>query len=151
MVNGVAQHVHQRVNQLVKDVAIDPRISAQNLKVSLLVRQSTGLANAALQSRHDGPSGYHASIQHRALGISVEVFLVNQHGVIVKKFPDEVLNGLGGLSGQVIGELAAADGLSREVMESILKFRAQSIAYAKVSEQAFYNARGLPFTWVELQ
>ena len=75
--------------------------------------------------------------------------LVNQHGVVLKKFPDEVLNGLGGLAGQVIGDLAAADPLSGEVMDSIKKFRSSSIAYAKVSEQAFYNARGLPFKWVE--
>ena len=39
--------------------------------------------------------------------------------------------------------------LSKEVMDSIVAFRRQSIAYAKVSEQAFYNARGLPFKWIE--
>ena len=76
--------------------------------------------------------------------------LVNEHGVIVKKFPDTVLNGLGTLSGQVIGDLASANALSGEVMESIVKFRKGSIAFAKVSEQAFYNARGLPFAWVKL-
>jgi len=76
--------------------------------------------------------------------------LVNDHNVVLKKFPDEVLNNLGGLSGKVVGDLAAADPLSREVMESIAKFRSQSIAYAKISEQAFYNARGLPFKWVSL-
>lgn len=76
--------------------------------------------------------------------------LTEKHGVTLKKFPDEVLNGLGELSGQVIGDLAAGDALSREVMESIAKFRKQSITYAKVSEQAFYNARGLPFKWVDL-
>ena len=76
--------------------------------------------------------------------------LINDHKVVLKKFPDEVLNGLGALSGKVAGDLAAADTLSREVMESISNFRKQSIAYAKISEQAFYNARGLPFKWVEL-
>jgi TRAP-type mannitol/chloroaromatic compound transport system substrate-binding protein len=75
--------------------------------------------------------------------------LVSEHGVILKKFPDEVLNALGALSGKVIGDLATADPLSREVMDSITSFRKQAIAYAKVSEQAFYNARGLPFKWVE--
>ncbi|HSR72392.1 MAG TPA: TRAP transporter substrate-binding protein [Kiloniellales bacterium] len=76
--------------------------------------------------------------------------LVNEHGVTVKKFPDEVLNGLGALSGTVMTDLAAGDALSREVMQSIIKFRKQSIAFAKVSEQAFYNARSLPFEWVKL-
>jgi hypothetical protein len=40
--------------------------------------------------------------------------------------------------------------MSREVMVSILAFRRQSIAYARVSEQAFYNARSLPFGYVQL-
>jgi len=35
-------------------------------------------------------------------------------------------------------------------MDSILKFRKQSISFAKISEQAFYNARTLPFRYVQL-
>ena len=76
--------------------------------------------------------------------------LVTKHNVILKKFPDEVLNGLGGLSGKVVSDLAAADPLSREVLASISNFRTQAIPYAKVSEQAYYNARSLPFKWVDL-
>ncbi len=76
--------------------------------------------------------------------------LVNKHNVILKKFPDDVLTGLGKLSGEVIGDLASKDPLSREVMESIVKFRTQAISYAKVSEEAFYTARRLPFDWVHL-
>src|SRR3546814_718747 len=75
--------------------------------------------------------------------------LVSEHGVILKKFPDDVMSALGTLSGEVMGDMAAADALSREAMDSIVTFRKQSIAYAKVSEQAFYNARGLPFKWIE--
>ena len=76
--------------------------------------------------------------------------LVTEHGVEVKQFPDEVLNGLGKLSGEVIGDLASQDAMSREVMESIISFRKQSISYASFSERAFYNARSLPFQWVSL-
>jgi len=76
--------------------------------------------------------------------------LVDEHGVTLKKFPDEVLNALGKLSGEVLGDLASGDPMSREVMASILAFRTQSIAYARVSEQAFYNARTLPFRYVQL-
>jgi TRAP-type mannitol/chloroaromatic compound transport system substrate-binding protein len=75
--------------------------------------------------------------------------LVNEHGVILKKFPDDVLNAFGTLSGRVMGDMAAADPLSREVMDSVVAFRRQAIAYAKVADQAFYNARGLPFKWIE--
>lgn len=76
--------------------------------------------------------------------------LVNEHGVTLKKFPDSVLAGLGKLAGTVIGDLAAADPLSTEVLKSIVAFRSQAISYAKVSEEAFYTARRLPFDWVKL-
>jgi TRAP-type mannitol/chloroaromatic compound transport system substrate-binding protein len=74
--------------------------------------------------------------------------LRKEHGVALKKFPDPVLNGLGALSGQVLSDLAAQDLLSQEVLNSILKFRAWAIPHAAFSEQAFYNARSLPFKYV---
>src|SRR3546814_12275469 len=51
--------------------------------------------------------------------------LVSEHGVILKKFPDDVMSALGTLSGEVMGDMAAADALSREVMDSIVTFRKQ--------------------------
>ncbi|MGF1561875.1 MAG: TRAP transporter substrate-binding protein [Geminicoccaceae bacterium] len=75
--------------------------------------------------------------------------LVNEHGVQVKRFPDEVLAGLGGLAGQVMNDLASADPLSREVMDSILKFRKTSVAYAAFSEEPFMYARTLDFEFAE--
>lgn len=74
--------------------------------------------------------------------------LRDEHGVILKKFPDSVLDGLGALSGDVLRDLSEQNTLSQEVMNSILDFRAQSISYGKFSEQAFYNARSLPFKYV---
>ncbi len=73
--------------------------------------------------------------------------LVKQHGVKVKKFPDRLLNALGQLAGQVMDDLASADPLSRRVVDSILRFRRRAIPLAKVSDQAFYNARALPFRY----
>ncbi|MGB0682888.1 MAG: TRAP transporter substrate-binding protein [Magnetovibrionaceae bacterium] len=75
--------------------------------------------------------------------------LTGKHGVVLKKFPDEVLNGLGALSGQVMNDLASADPLSRKVMDSLLNFRANAIGWAKVSEQAYTTARLLPFTYAQ--
>jgi TRAP-type mannitol/chloroaromatic compound transport system substrate-binding protein len=69
--------------------------------------------------------------------------------VTLKKFPDEVLNGLGSLAGVIVGDLADKDPLSRKVMDSIVSFRKDAITFAKASEQAFYNARQLPFDWVK--
>ena len=75
--------------------------------------------------------------------------LINEHGVVLKKFPDEVLDGLGGLAGQVLTELADQDPLSREVLDSILDFRRKLIAWTKVSEQSYMTARLLPFKYAE--
>ncbi len=74
--------------------------------------------------------------------------LRSEHGVILKRLPDPVLNGLGGLSGQVLRDLGAQDPFSQEVMNSILAFRARAIPHASFAEQAFYNARALPFSYV---
>ncbi len=46
--------------------------------------------------------------------------------------------------------MAAQDKLSSDDLSSIVTFRKGSIAFAKVSEQAFYTARVLPFDWVSL-
>jgi len=73
--------------------------------------------------------------------------LINQHGVELKRFPDEVLNGLGELAGEVMNDLASQDPLSREVMDSILKFRREAIQLAKTTELAFAEARALPFEY----
>ncbi len=73
--------------------------------------------------------------------------LINKHGVVLKKFPDSLLNRLGELSGQVINDLASKDPLSREVLDSILKFRKDAIAWSKLSEQTYLAARSLPFKY----
>lgn len=71
--------------------------------------------------------------------------LVNEHGVELRPFNDEILSGLGQLAGEVMNDEASVDPLSREVMDSILKFRTMAGAWAGVSEQPFMSARLLPF------
>ena len=75
--------------------------------------------------------------------------LINQHKVQLRKFPDEVLDGLGKLAGEVMSDLASKDALSREVMDDYLKFRRGAMAWSRLSEQAFLTARGLPFKFAE--
>ena len=71
--------------------------------------------------------------------------LVNEHGVELRPFSDDILQGLGGLAGEVMNDLASNDPLSREVMDSILAFRGTAQAWSAVSEEAFSHARGLDF------
>ncbi len=75
--------------------------------------------------------------------------LINTHGVILKKFPDSLLNHLGALAGQVMNDLASDDPLSRKVMDHILTFRKDTIAWSKISEQAYLTSRALGFKFAE--
>ena len=75
--------------------------------------------------------------------------LINKHKVVTKKFPDSLLNHLGGLAGQVMNDIASKDPLSREVFDDILKFRKTAISWSSRSEEAFMTARKLPFTYAK--
>ena len=69
--------------------------------------------------------------------------LVNEHGVELRQFPDEVLAELKKLSDDVVSEEAAKDPMSQKVFESFVKFRDQATKWHAVSEQAYLNARTL--------
>ncbi|MDG4719631.1 MULTISPECIES: TRAP transporter substrate-binding protein [Thalassospira] len=73
--------------------------------------------------------------------------LRNKHNVDVRPFSDDILTGLGKLSGEVLRDLVASNPLSKEVFESLVAFRTQSIAWSKFSESAFAQARVLPFKY----
>ena len=69
--------------------------------------------------------------------------LVNDHGVELRRFPDEVLRRLRELSQQVIGEDAGRDPLYARVYESVKSYQARSSAYLKVAEEAYLEARSM--------
>ncbi|HHJ13754.1 MAG TPA: TRAP transporter substrate-binding protein [Gammaproteobacteria bacterium] len=68
--------------------------------------------------------------------------LVQEHQVQLRKLPDDVLARLRELSQEVVAEIADKDALSRRVYESYLAFREQVMAWSRISEQAFLQARG---------
>lgn len=69
--------------------------------------------------------------------------LVNEHGVDLRRFPDDVLKELHAISNQVVAEIAEKDAASRKVYDSFSKFRDQVVAWHDVSERAYLNARVL--------
>ena len=69
--------------------------------------------------------------------------LVNEHGVQLRKFPDEVLKRLRELSNEIIAEGAASDPLYARVFESASAFQKRSSAYLSVAEDAYLHARML--------
>ena len=67
--------------------------------------------------------------------------LIKEHGVELRRFPDDVLRKLRELSYQVIEEGAASDPFYARVYESIKGYQERSAAYLKVAEQAYLEAR----------
>lgn len=67
--------------------------------------------------------------------------LVSEHGVIVRRLPDDVLEKLKQLSEEVVAEIAEKDEFSRRVYKSFLDFKKQVMAWQDISERAFLNTR----------
>lgn len=73
--------------------------------------------------------------------------LINEHGVKLRRYSDELLMELGRISGEVVAEIGNTDATTKKVYESFLEFRKNSITWSKISEQGFLNARLLPFKY----
>ena len=65
--------------------------------------------------------------------------LINEHNVVLKKFPDPVLAKFKEYSAEVISEVTAKDPMSMKVYESFAKFKKNVGAWAKISEIPYYN------------
>ena len=70
--------------------------------------------------------------------------LINQHGVQVKRFSEQILRGLRALSEEVLADLTSQDALSREVYASLMTFRKDAIRWSRLSEQTYLAARDRP-------
>lgn len=80
-------------------------------------------------------------------GQALEV-LVGQHKVQLKRFSTDVLKAWGQASGEVIAELRdTGDPMTKRVVESFLKTRREQMAWSRIGEQAFMNARLLDFKY----
>jgi TRAP-type mannitol/chloroaromatic compound transport system substrate-binding protein len=75
--------------------------------------------------------------------------LVAKHGVLVRALPEQALIGCGRASNEVLNEMYASDTspnrIVRRIIESFLAFRREVTPWTRVGEQAFLNARRLPF------
>ncbi|MEE8394235.1 MAG: TRAP transporter substrate-binding protein [Rhodospirillales bacterium] len=79
-------------------------------------------------------------------GAALDV-LINKHKVKLRKFSNPVLQAIGKVSGEVVSEVAAADPATRKVYDSFMDFRKKSISWSKISDQAYWKARLLPFKY----
>ncbi|MDO3381444.1 TRAP transporter substrate-binding protein [Gilvimarinus algae] len=67
--------------------------------------------------------------------------LVEQHGVQLRRLPDEVLNELRTMTEQVFIEQAEQNAMFARVWESYKAFKAKAGQWHKVSEEAYYQVR----------
>ena len=69
--------------------------------------------------------------------------LVNEHGVQLRQFPDDVLRRLRELSEEVVAEVGARDEISQRIYASYTAFLAQVRRYHDITENAYYRSRDL--------
>ncbi len=86
-----------------------------------------------------------AEFNARNLG-SLDV-LLNKHGVQLHKYPDEMLVKIGETAGQVVADIGNSSPLAKRVYDSFVSYRKQAIAWARIGEQGYMNARVLPFKY----
>jgi TRAP-type mannitol/chloroaromatic compound transport system substrate-binding protein len=67
--------------------------------------------------------------------------LVNEHGVELRKFPDDVIVKLRALSNEVVAEIAEKDAFSQKTFASYQKFLKQAKQWSAISELTYLQAR----------
>lgn len=67
--------------------------------------------------------------------------LVNDHGVQLRRFPDDVLSELRQLSDQVVQELAGKDEFAKAVFDSYSNYRAKATNWSQYSDHAYLDIR----------
>jgi TRAP-type mannitol/chloroaromatic compound transport system substrate-binding protein len=67
--------------------------------------------------------------------------LIDDHGVELRRLPDDVLARFKELSAEVVAEVAGDDELARRIHDSYMQFLGDVMNYHRISEQAYLNAR----------
>ena len=67
--------------------------------------------------------------------------LSEEHGIEVRRLPDDVLQRFAALSAEVLAEEATGDELAGRILDSYMSFLAEVREYHAISEQAYVNAR----------
>jgi len=67
--------------------------------------------------------------------------LVNQHGVEVRRLPDDVLAELKKISEEVTAEIVDDDPLSQRIYKSFMEYKEGVVNYHEISERAYINTR----------
>ena len=69
--------------------------------------------------------------------------LTGEHGVQLRRLPDDVLAELHKISLEVTAEIAETDPLAKRIYESFTAFKKGVMSYQEISERAYINARAV--------
>ncbi|HSR56006.1 MAG TPA: TRAP transporter substrate-binding protein [Alphaproteobacteria bacterium] len=67
--------------------------------------------------------------------------LIEEHGVMLRRFPEDVMAALGKAAAEVLGELEGADDLTKRTYESFRDFREEAVSWSRLSDQGFLDMR----------
>ncbi len=67
--------------------------------------------------------------------------LIDQHGVQLRKFPEDVMAAFAKAAEQVLGELENADDYTKRTYRSFLAFRKEAIAWGRLADQGYMDMR----------
>lgn len=73
--------------------------------------------------------------------------LINEHGVQLHKFTDEILKAFGEAAGDVVADTANESELTKRIYESYMHFRRKMIRWSNIANRGFLNARALNFQY----
>jgi TRAP-type mannitol/chloroaromatic compound transport system substrate-binding protein len=107
-----------------------------------LTKEEQALIQAAIEA--EAWQEYADINAHNADSLKV---LVEEHGVELRRFNDDLLKEIGRISGEVVAELASSDPLTQRIYDSYMDFRSKSVGWAAIADQDYYNARSLPFQY----
>ncbi|HET8725875.1 MAG TPA: TRAP transporter substrate-binding protein [Alphaproteobacteria bacterium] len=75
--------------------------------------------------------------------------LVNEHGVSVREFPEDIVVAAGNAAGEVLAELRdSGDDITKRIVESYVNARKALVDYTKIAELSYMQSRLLDYTYL---
>ena len=69
--------------------------------------------------------------------------LINEHGVTLVEFSDDLFKGMGAAARQVLSDVGATDPTTKKIYDNFMAFRKDVIGWSRLSDQAYMNKRAL--------
>jgi len=122
---------------------VDMQVLGINMAVwdSLTTEQQKITDMACFQQRRDMQGDFYS--YH---GLALQQ-LINEDGVQLRQFPNEVLTSIGKAAGEVIAEQVQGDELLSRIYASFMNARKRLMRWSSYSEQSFLVGRRLPFRY----